>query len=54
MIPVPQLMSSLGSLVKITVVGTVEHVQAIKDILACMRVNDVQKNSDPEAVSGVY
>ena len=38
---------------EIAVIGAVEHIQAIEDILAGMRVHDVQENRDSHSVSGV-
>ena len=47
-------MASLASFVEVKVVRPVEHVQPIKDVLAGMRMYDVEKHCDPEGVSNVY
>jgi hypothetical protein len=39
--------------VKVAVIRTIKHIQAIKDVLAGMRVNNVQENSDAHAMSGI-
>lgn len=50
---VPELVATLGALVEVEVVGVVEHVQPVKDILRCVRVNHVEQDSDTHAVRSV-
>ena len=41
---VPQFMSSFAALMEIEVVGVVEHVQAVQNILGSVAVHDIEKH----------
>lgn len=46
-------MSALASLVEVEVVCPIELVQTVQDILACMGVHDVEKDSDAHAMGNI-
>ena len=46
-------MTSLSTLVEVEMVATVELVQSVQDVLACVRVNDVEQDGDAHSVRGV-
>ena len=51
---VPQLVSTPSSAVEVKMIRVVKHVQAVKNVLRSMTVDDVEKDCDTHAVSGVY
>jgi len=50
---VPELMTALGALVEVAVIGAVEHIQSIENVLACMGMDDVKQDSDAHSMGGV-
>ena len=50
---VPELMTSLAAFVEVKVIGAVEEVQTVENVLARVRVNDVEEDSDPHRVRDV-
>ena len=50
---VPEFVPPPRALVEVLVVATVEHVQAVEDVLGGVRVHDVQQDGDAHAVGGV-
>ncbi len=50
---VPKFVSTLGAFVEVKVVGTVEHVETVKDVFACVRVDNVQQYCDAQRVGDV-
>jgi len=51
---VPEVMPTFTTLVKVKVVRAVKFVQTIEHILACVRMNDIEENSQTHAMSHVY
>lgn len=45
-LPVPEIVASTGALVEVLVVSPVELVETIEDVLASVRVHDVEEDSD--------
>lgn len=50
---VPEFVSSFPSFVEVKVIGAVELVQPIEDVLAGMRMNDIQEDRYAHAMCGV-
>lgn len=46
-------MTTLATFMEIKVIGTIELINAIQDVLARMRVYDVKEDSDTQSVSRV-
>ena len=51
---VPEVVPAFAAFVEVLVVGAVEVVDPIEDVLACVRVDDVEEDGDAHAVRGVY
>jgi hypothetical protein len=45
--------ASFGSFVEVEVVGSIEQVDTIEYVLACMRMNYVQENGEAHSVRGI-
>jgi hypothetical protein len=50
---VPELVAALGAFVEVLVVGAVEEVQPVEDVLRCVRVYDVEQDREAEAVGSI-
>lgn len=50
---VPELVPAAAALVEVLVVGAVELVDAIEDVLARVRVHDVEQDGDTHAMRGI-
>ena len=50
---VPQLVTTLSTLVEVEVVATVKLVQPVQNVLASVRVNDIEQDGDAHSVRGV-
>jgi hypothetical protein len=50
---VPELVAAFGSLMEILVVASIELVNTIEDVLACMRVNHIQKHCNSQSMCGI-
>ena len=51
---VPQIMTAFATFVKVEVVSPVKEIQAIQNIFASMRVDNIKKNYKSESVCRVY
>jgi hypothetical protein len=51
---VPQLVSTLGTLVEVQVVAVIEHVEAIQYVLRRMTVHHIQQNCNAHTVGSIY
>jgi len=47
-------MSAFSTFVEVKMIRTIEIVHSVQDVLACVRVNDVEENCDSETVSDIY
>lgn len=50
---IPQFVSTPSPLMEIKVVATVEHVNSVKDVFACVRMDNVKKDCDSHSVSSI-
>ena len=51
---IPQVMTTFATFMEIEVVGTVELVQTVQDVLARMGVHDIEEDGDTHLMSCVY
>lgn len=50
---VPELVAPLGAFVEVAVVGAIKEVEPVENVLACVGVDDIEKDSYAQAVSHV-
>lgn len=50
---VPELMAAFGALVEVLVVAPIKVVESIEDVLAGVRVHDIEENGDAESMCSV-
>lgn len=50
---VPQLVSSLGTLVEVEMVAAVKHVETVKHVLRCVTVYHVQQDCDAHSMRSI-
>ena len=50
---VPEIVTSLSSLMEIEVVSSIELVETVQDVLACMGVHDIEKDSNTQSMGRV-
>jgi len=50
---VPELMATLGTLVEVLVVASIKVVESIEDVLAGVRVHDIEEDGDAESMCSV-
>lgn len=50
---VPQFVAALTAFVEVQVIGPIEFIQSVKDVFACVRVHNVEENSQAHRVSSV-
>ena len=51
---IPELVSSAGTFMEVEMVSAVEVVEAIENVFASVRMDDVEEDGDTHAVRGVY
>ena len=51
---IPKLMAAFATFMKVMVVRPIKEIQAIQNILASMRVDDIEKNYKPKSMRCVY
>lgn len=47
---IPELVTAFAALVEVQMVGAIEHVQSVKDILGCVAVDDVEEHDQSQTV----
>jgi len=50
---VPELVVPFRSTVEVEVIGSVEHIETVKDVLAGVRMDDIEQNDNAHAVGRV-
>ena len=50
---VPKVMAPFSTLVEVLVIASVKVVESVQDVLAGVRVDDIEKNRDAQSVSSV-
>lgn len=51
---IPKLMAALATFMKVKVVRSIKGIQAIQNILASMRVDDIEKNYKTKSMRCIY
>ena len=51
---IPKLVAAFATFMKVKVVRPIKEIQAIQDILASMRVDDIEKNYKSKSMCCVY
>jgi hypothetical protein len=51
---IPELMAALATFMKVKVVRPIKEIQAIQNILASMRVDDIEKNYKTKSMRCIY
>jgi hypothetical protein len=51
---IPKLVAAFATFMEVKVIRPIKEIQAIQDILASMRVHDIEKNYKPKSMCRVY